>query len=419
MTAAQAPRSTHDIPSAFAYFRNEATSAGRTAAQKIGRFVKGGLALPEETLRAMGGDRARGDAVSDAYIDTAFAEGHAGKVRKMVVQALDDGIDSVDEAPAGLKALFAHLDTEPDWLEWDRVERGARLFRRYGTDAFFYFGVTTFEGYRFEHIQKPLALTGAYTGGSAFGRFLETCRFWTDVSEPGALRQGGAGRKAAVMVRIMHSMIRHTIGPHEEWDGERFGVPLNQYDQFTTVSLSFTLSQHMKLLGHQISDEEALDHMHFWRYVGYLMGVEPAFYPETVEDWWRAVYVISIGADHNDGADSRMLSQSFIDAFAPGPEDQGAERTAKEREYRKALAYAGFFLPAATLEVTGVPQPGVLRWQPLTRLVPNLVTSAARRAVPGFAATLDVRRRQSRAAWMSHHTGGRPAAFTPVERLAR
>ncbi|MEU9329918.1 oxygenase MpaB family protein [Streptomyces canus] len=419
MTSTPVPRIEDGIPPAFAYFRNEPTPMGQAAAEKLGRFVKGSIRLPEDTVRAMGRDRSRGDTVSDTFIETAFADGYAGKVRKMVVQALDHGIGSVEEAPAGLEALFEHLDTEPDWLDWGLVERGAQIFRRYGTDAFFYFGVMTFEGYRYEHIQKPLALTGAYTGGSAFGRFLETCRFWTDVSEPGALRQGGAGRKAAVMVRVMHSMIRHTIGPHEEWDGKRFGVPLNPYDQFTTISLSFVLSQHMKLLGYRISDEETLAHMHFWRYVAYLMGCEPAFYPETVDDWWRASYVISVGADPNDGPDSRMLSQSFIDAFAPSPEDQGEERAAKEREYRKVLGYAGFFLPAATLDVTGVPQPGLLRWKPLTRFVPNLVTSAARRVVPGFAATLDLRRRQSRAAWMSHHTGGRPAAFTPVERLSR
>ncbi|MEU2436009.1 oxygenase MpaB family protein [Streptomyces rubradiris] len=419
MTATPAPRALDDIPSCFAYFRNEPGPAGRAAAEKLGRFVTGSIKLPADTVRAMGGDRCRGDVLSDTFIEAAFADGYAGKVRKMVDQALAHGVGSVEDAPAELRALFHHLDTEPDWLDWNLVERGARVFRQYGSDAFLYFGVVTIGGYRREEIQKPLVLTGAYTGGSAFGRFLETCRFWTDVSEPDALRQGGAGRKTAVMVRIMHSMIRHTIAPHQEWDEKRFGVPLNQYDQFTTIMLSFLLSQHMKRLGYRITEEETLAHMHFWRYVGYLMGVEPAFYPETTEDWWRASYVLTLSSDPHDGADSRRLSQSFIDAFQPAPEDQGEQRAAKEREYRKVLGYAGFFVPAATLAVTGVPQAGLLRWQPLTRFVPHLVTSTARRVVPGFAAALDLRRRQSRTAWLSHHTGGRPAAFAPVERLSR
>ncbi|MDT5356334.1 MAG: hypothetical protein QOJ56_4866, partial [Mycobacterium sp.] len=52
----------------------------------------------------------------------------------------------------------------------------------------------------------PLALTGAYTGGTAFGRFLETSRLWTDTTEPGAMRPGGVGRRSAVFVRILHSI---------------------------------------------------------------------------------------------------------------------------------------------------------------------------------------------------------------------
>jgi mpaB/rubber oxygenase-like protein len=98
------------------------------------------------------------------------------------------------------------------------VERDATAFRRYGVDAFYYFGLISLEGYRFEMIYKPLVLTGSYTGGTAFGRYLETCRFWLDTSEPGALRQGGQGRKTAVTIRLMHSMIRRRVGGHREWD---------------------------------------------------------------------------------------------------------------------------------------------------------------------------------------------------------
>ena len=125
--------------------------------------------------------------------------------------ALDDGIGSVVEAPPELVALFEHLDTEPVWLDWKRVERGARVLRRYGVDAFYYFGLISLDGYRTEMIYKPLVLTGTYTGGTAFGRYLETCRFWLDISEPDGLRPGGAGRKAAVTVRVMHSMIRRKV----------------------------------------------------------------------------------------------------------------------------------------------------------------------------------------------------------------
>jgi hypothetical protein len=53
------------------------------------------------------------------------------------------------------------------------------------------------------------------------------------------------------------------------------GAPLSQNAQFSTISLSFLITQHFKLMGYWPSDSEVLDHMHFWRYPGYLMGVEP------------------------------------------------------------------------------------------------------------------------------------------------
>ncbi|MGV9310774.1 oxygenase MpaB family protein [Streptomyces sp. NPDC003691] len=407
------------IPPSFTYRLARHSPAGRALEKKLSRHIKGGIELPEEIVDELGRDGARGDALSDAFIDAAFAGGFIRDARRMVDQALEHGIGSVPDAPGELTALFAHIDTEPEWLDWDLVERGARVFRRYGTDAFLYFGITTFDGYRRETIAKPLVLTGAYTGNSAFGRFLETCRFWTDVSEPGALRQRGAGRGTAVTVRVMHSMIRNRITPHEEWDTARLGVPLNQRDQFSIITLSFTLTQHMKAMGYLIDDEDVLAHMHFWRYVGHLMGVEPSYYPRTVEDWWRAVYLVLLSQAPHDGPDSRRLGQGFVKAFGPAPEDTGEARRRKETEYRTALGWTRFFVNQEVFQAIRLPSAGLWRWSPLKRLLPNLVEQSARKYIVGVDELLDRRRRHRRALWLDENTQGRPAEFAPVERLTR
>ena len=407
------------IPSSFKYFDKRNTDAGRKMAQELGRFVDGPIALPDLVAGELGRDRARADALSDEFIGAAFAGKYAHEARKMVDQALDHGIDSVPDASPELVALFKHLDTEPAWLDWDRVERGAKVFRRFGVDAYYYFGLIGLDAYRAEFIHKPLVLTGAYTGGSTFGRYLETCRFWMDVSEPGALRQGGAGRKTAVTIRVMHSMIRRKVGPHAEWDAERLGAPLSQNPQFGTIMLSFLLTQHTKMIGYWHSDAEILDHMHFWRYVAYLLGVEPAFYPETVEDWWRVVYLMMLQDDPADGPDSRMLAQSFVTAFGPTDTDPRDVRKRKLKEQAKVLGWTRFFLTDDTFTANQLPAPGWRRWLPLTRLVPNLLGEIGRRVLPGYADRLDARQRQSRAAWLQQHAAGRAARFAPVETLSR
>ncbi|HEY1974355.1 MAG TPA: hypothetical protein VGH89_40850, partial [Pseudonocardia sp.] len=217
------PSDVQQIPSSFRYFENRDGEVGHRLAGLLGRFVAGPLALPDEVATELGRDRDRADPLSDAYVRAAFERGLAKNVRRLVDQALDEGIESVPDAPPELVALFAQLDTEPEWLDWRRVERGAAVLRRYGVDAFYYFGLISLEGYRVEMIHKPLVLTGSYTGGTAFGRYLETCRFWLDTSEPGALRPGGTGRRVAVTVRVMHSLIRRAVVKHPEWDAERLG----------------------------------------------------------------------------------------------------------------------------------------------------------------------------------------------------
>jgi hypothetical protein len=385
----------------------------------LGRFVAGPLALSDDVARELGRDRARADPLSDALIDAAFERGFVGKTRALLDQALRDGIGAVPDAPPELVALFEHLDTEPQWLDWDRVERGAALARRYGVDAFYYYGLISLEGFRTEMIYKPLALTGAYTGGTAFGRYLETCRFWLETSEPGGLRPGDVGRATAVSIRVMHSLIRRKVGNHPEWDAARLGAPLSQNAQFGTISLSFLITQHTKLIGYWPSEDEVLDHMHFWRYIGYLMGVEPSFYPESIEDWWRLIYLM-LTMDHpNDCDDSRQLSRSFVAAFGPTDRDDRATRACKAAEQRTVLGWTRYFLTAQTFTANQMPLPGWRRWAPLLRVVPNLRDELARRVLPGYQNRLDARQRRERPAWLHEHGGGRKARFSQVESLSR
>ena len=406
-------------PMSWVYFQNKDSGRAQRVSRQIAKRISGTLTLPDEVAREIGHDRARGDLVSDTFIDTAFDTHTVRVAREQVTRALATGIESIDQPLPGLRELFEHLDIEPDWLDWAAVERGAKVLRSYGPDAFRYFGLMTIGGYRIEMVSKVLALTGAYTGGSAFRRYLETCKFWTEIAEPHAMRRGGEGRRTAVMVRILHSMIRHTIRDHPEWDAEVLGVPLSVNAQFITISLSFLLNQHLKVIGYLPTDQEVLDHMHLWRYVGYLMGVEPAFYPESIDDWWRAIYLISLQDNPHDGPDSSALSHSFINAFGPADDDDESDVRDKIRERAEVLGWTKFFLPATDYRATHLPPAGIRRFAPLRRLPFNLLAEAARRISPWADIVIDVRHRRDRRTWLDAHLTERPAEFAPVERLTR
>jgi hypothetical protein len=163
------------IPRAFADSRLAASSQGQALRSLFERIAHSNLDLPEETIRQFGISMNTGDPLGDTYIDLAFAsrEGKS-RARKDVERALKDGIESVADPSPELLALFGQINTDPEWVDWDMVEHGAEVFRRYGKELYPYFGMISSVGYGNRTISRPLALTGAYTGNSAFSRYLET-----------------------------------------------------------------------------------------------------------------------------------------------------------------------------------------------------------------------------------------------------
>ncbi|MGH7317480.1 MAG: oxygenase MpaB family protein, partial [Candidatus Rokuibacteriota bacterium] len=67
-----------------------------------------------------------------AYLALRNVQGAPGPGRKMFLQALERGIDSVEGAPPELVALFKSVDEVPDWVDWDQLRRGSVAYWRVG-----------------------------------------------------------------------------------------------------------------------------------------------------------------------------------------------------------------------------------------------------------------------------------------------
>ncbi len=68
-----------------------------------------------------------------AFLD--FKDKSKNATWKMFEQALDHGIDSLDEPSDGLLGLFRQLDHIPDWVDFDQLYRGAVAYWRVGSVA--------------------------------------------------------------------------------------------------------------------------------------------------------------------------------------------------------------------------------------------------------------------------------------------
>jgi hypothetical protein len=376
--------------------------------------------LPDAIVRRYAESYYDADPVAEAFVSEVYGARGQAEGRKLVDRALAAGVDSVADAPPSLRRLFAEVETLPSWLEPDRVTLGARVFRGFGTHVFSFAGAITLEGYRENSVAKPLAFTGAYTGESAQRRFLETASFWVDVAAPGALSPGAVGRATALRVRLMHVFVRRRLLAHPLWDLEGWGVPISQGDALLTLmGGSFAPGFGLKILGYRTSREEIEALMHFWRYVGHLIGVQPRFYPESIDEALGLLFTSHVKGIGGAGEDGVNLARSYLASYAPRADDSLLDRFRKRVEHGVQLGYIGWFLPSHTRRRFGLPEPGLWRLA-LPLQAPWIFTrETLRRRSSRIDEWADSRARLATSRWVKQRLGVRRAEYRAVEHLTR
>ncbi|MFD4181336.1 oxygenase MpaB family protein [Rhodococcus sp. NPDC058514] len=409
-------------PTAFRYW--DSLNSPRTRRmQKLSLRLTGGELFPtDEQVTAFCNDLYAGDPVAERFIDEVF-EGDIGPVagRAMLDQALTEGVHAVADVPPAMAELFAEFEDVPDWVRPELVEQGAAIWRRWGTMLFTVAGSTTLEMYTEAAVATPLSLSGGYAGDNALRRFLETSRFWMDLSEPHALlTPGSKGRATAMRVRVMHVSVRRRVAEHPEWHSERWGLPISQgYMMLTLIGGSVAPAMALWTLGYQTTPKEMRALLHFQRYMGHLLGVRVGWYPENVRDTLRALAMVIASRSYDSGRHGAELIESFPASFAPRDGHRGLQRLRERYNYRIYSAYAAIFMGPKTRRKYNLPRafPWVLI--PVLRFPLVTVMELARRFVPGVAGPLERIALWHRENWYRAQMDGREAEFQAKGALRR
>ena len=260
--------------------------------------------------------------LGDPLADAVVADGAAGLVR----QAIAGGIEAVEDAPAALRALFAELDTLPDWFDGDRCDRAAGHLARQAREYGLVLGAASLLlGAQSAVAGKPLTFTGRYATNAAV-RSIEVAAWLDAVTTPGGLRRDGRGFQHTVRVRMIHAHVRAYLTRHPGWDADAWGLPIPQpYMSFTLAEFCSIPVRTMHMLGVRFSDRELEDIHHLWRVVGRLVGVAPEYLPATATEYARIedLYALTAhGADDGDRAFVGALTEFQVDElgrFLPRP----------------------------------------------------------------------------------------------------
>ncbi|KAI8934846.1 hypothetical protein NX059_008525 [Plenodomus lindquistii] len=188
-----------------------------------------------------------------------------------------------------LDELWQQIQTVPEWVNWEQIERGQDVFYRYGGPAFV--GLTyqsLLGGMGAARVVETLARTGGFSTKVARGRLFETTQHILQCTKSlDAIKPGGEGHASSVRVRLLHAAVRQRImklasSRPEYFKVAEWGVPINDLDSIGTIS---TFSATLIWLsfprqGIFLSQQETEDYLALWRYIGYIMG--------TPDDWFAS-----------------------------------------------------------------------------------------------------------------------------------
>lgn len=252
-----------------------------------------------------------GDPLADALV--AAIKGTAGvELRKQFEQALTDGIDAVPDAPEVLRAFFSSAEEVPFWVDQAKLDRASEALRGLG----FAVGPIFMIGYAVTFTTpdgNAVLLRSGDARDKAGKRAAETLGWVNEISQPGALEIGAAGYQSSVRVRLTHAFMRSGFSKRGDWDLPNLAV--NQ-QVFSNVIIAFAVFPAIGALlaGKRFNrrDREAI--YHFWRYVGYLTGVDQNLLLTSEHDAIRLAWLFFRDVIKPD-ADATLLGTALIDAY--------------------------------------------------------------------------------------------------------
>jgi hypothetical protein len=259
----------------------------------------------------------RSDPSADALIEALHHTHLHGPWWSLVLAALSNGIESVPEALAELRAFIAALPMEPTPEEWTIIEQGGAAVARTGDSAGLALQCAALMiDYWSAIFSKPLELTGnlmQHTGH----RLAQTGAWWIEAHEPGGLRRDRDGFKTTLHVRLIHASVRRMALASGVWDTAAWGAPINQGDLFfQVVGFTWLVLRSLERMGYRISAAEKAAYYRFWRYVAAVLGIDDELLALVNEAdcarFWDLWFLTNPGPDAN----STALAHASLQALA-------------------------------------------------------------------------------------------------------
>lgn len=217
------------------------------------------------------------------------------------------------------QAFLDHAYSVPNWVDFDLMEKGRRVYCRFAPlQGLVLLCSSLVEGYAFNKAVQVLVQTGRLEKDVS-RRIFETGQMLHNIAGPDGLRPGGIGHRTLMEVRLLHAAVREYIHRSGKWDEALYEKPINQEDMAGTVlEFDFMVVRGMKALGLRLSEDERISMHYFWRYAGYLLGVNDALLTETYQE--QEVLALQLHSHlYSPTKEGELLAKSLLRDMANKP----------------------------------------------------------------------------------------------------
>jgi hypothetical protein len=253
-----------------------------------------------------------GDPLADPVAED-LVEWPPREIHSLLARVLQSPYDLPEETPESLRHFIAEVSKVPDWFDEDIARVASRAFLR-NSDLVLagLVGGSIVEGFA-TLISKSFRIRGRVTA-SGVRRLKQNGLQLIEQYLPGGMSPLNDGWKLTLRVRLVHAQSRRLIGQSDEWNRERYGLPISAATMLLAGSaFSGRLMQHVATLGGDFTQEERDAYVHVWRYTGLLMGIpeELLFHDEA-----SAVVAFEIGrlCEPTPDEDAIIMANSIVNS---------------------------------------------------------------------------------------------------------
>ena len=300
--------------------------------------------------------------------------------RKLFETALYQGLDALPKPVPEIKAFFDLVEQQPVWFDQEKIDRAIQFTHRLGANVTFIMrDLALMTGYQYPGFNQPLILTGALSK-YAGKRLAETHKWWLDVTKPNGFQRFNDGFTSTIFVRFIHSLVRYHLKKSKDWDWDIWGMPINQYDQaMTNIAFSGVMLLGIRAIGIFPTKSEVDAIMHFWKYTGWLMGVDEHWLIDKESEGWKLLQWMNYAHPQVDESSRQLAVSLSKEPFER--EYKYFKRFMQKKAYQNHLDVTQIFMGRKKMKNLGL-KPRILPWYPLYLLTKNTVIYAGAKKIP-------------------------------------